>query len=256
MGTSADIDETSMSAARVLDGLVSRHEKPLLHWMARHTPAHIVPDHLTLLGVGGAAVTALALALCHISPVFIWLAVAGLVVNWIGDSLDGTLARFRNIERPRYGFFVDHVSDIASQILIVLGLGASPFLRFDVVCLGLIAYLALAVYSFVKLHVSRTMQLTYFGVGPTETRVLIGAGLVLAATVDMPQLQTPFGILSSFDLVTLATVGFAAMSVIGMFVTDVRKLAKIDPARYGTPAEVPMTEVGSARRDGVNAAAG
>ena len=238
------LEGASAGPVRVLDGLISRHEKPVLLWFARHMPAAVQPDHLTLLGVAGAALTAFALLASHLSPAFLWLAVAGLLLNWFGDSLDGTLARYRLIERPRYGFFIDHTTDIASQVMIVLGLGMSPFLRFDVVCLGLIAYLALGIYSYVKLHVSRPMQLTYYGVGPTEVRAFIAAGLMIAALVEVPVYATPFGHLSVFDAITIAGVIFAAVSVTVMFVTDATKLARIDPPRYGVPGEVAMRQVG------------
>lgn len=227
---------------RALDGLVSRHERSVLEWLAARVPAGVLPDHLTALGVAGAGLVAVALAASHLSPVLYWLALAGLALNWLGDSLDGTLARVRRIERPRYGFFVDHVSDLASQTLIVLGLGLSPLMRLDLATLALSGYLAISVYTFVKLHVTRNMQLSYFGVGPTEIRLLIGAGLVGAATIGVVHLDTPAGRLSVFDAGALVLVAFAALSAIAMFVRDARALALIDP-RHGRPVEVRLIEV-------------
>jgi archaetidylinositol phosphate synthase len=216
---------------RALDGVISSHERGLLEYLARRMPSRVLPDHLTALGVVGAALAMAGLIAANFSLIFLWLAVLGLALNWIGDSLDGTLARVRRIERARYGFFVDHVSDIASQFLIVLGLGLSPLMRFDIALLALLGYLALGTYTYIKLHVTRSMQLTYFGVGPTEVRVLIGAGLVLATLVELPWIATPFGRIGLFDGVAVILFAFAIGSGVAMFVRDARELALADPAR-------------------------
>jgi archaetidylinositol phosphate synthase len=228
---------------RTLNGLISRYERPVLERLATSLPSKIKPDHLTIAGVLGALFTSLCLVASHASTVFLWLALGGLLINWAGDSLDGTLARLRRIERPRYGFFVDHLSDVASQVLIVLGLGLSPYLRFDIICVGLIAYLIVTIYTLVKLHVLRSMQLTYFGIGPTEVRVLIGAGIFLAATTEPALLGTPLGTISMFDSAVLAVVVFAIGSAMIMFVRDAAHLTLIDPPRYATPVEVTMVQV-------------
>jgi hypothetical protein len=153
------------------------------------------------------------------------------------------LARVRRIERPRYGFFVDHVSDIASQFLLVLGLGLSPLMRFDVALLALLGYLALSTYTYVKLHVTRSMQLTYFGIGPTEIRVLIGAGLVLAMYVDLPWMASSVGPIGIFDAVGVMLFTFALASGVAMFVRDAKRLALIDPIRRVAPSEVRVTGI-------------
>ena len=230
---------------RYLGGIVSRYEKGLLEALARHVPASVTPDHLTLLGFFGAVLVTVALACTHFHPAFSALAIGGLVVNWLGDSLDGTVARVRSIERPRYGFFVDHMTDLAAQFLIVLGLGLSPAMRFDVAALALIGYLALSVYTLIKLHVSRSMQLSYFGVGPTEIRIFIGFGILIGALFDLPKVSSPIGVLSVFDIAALLVFAFAVCSAAVMFVIDARRLSVIDPARHGQPREVSMVEVGS-----------
>lgn len=231
--------------ARSLDGITTQHERILLQAIARRLPQFVAPDHLTLAGVVGAFMAAAALSVANVWQEFIWLGLIGLLVNWAGDSLDGTLARMRHIERPRYGFFVDHVSDIASQFAIVLGLGLSPLMRFDVALLALLGYLALSTYTYVKLHVTRSMQLTYFGVGPTEIRVLIGGGLIVGALVDLPEVGTPFGPIGIFDAVGLLLFAFALLSGVAMFMRDARQLAIIDPARRLVPTEVAMIDVTS-----------
>jgi archaetidylinositol phosphate synthase len=228
---------------RVLDGAISTYERGLLENLARRLPLWMRPDQLTVLGVLGSVLAAVGLVASHLSLMFLWLAVLGLLLNWLGDSLDGTLARVRRIQRPRYGFFVDHVSDIASQFLLVLGLGLSPLMRFDIALLALLGYLALSTYTYIKLHVTRSMQLTYFGIGPTEIRVLIGAGLVLATIVDLPWTATSFGRIGLFDAVGLILFFFALVSGAAMFVRDARQLALVDPVKRVAPTEVRVTGI-------------
>ena len=228
---------------RALNGMISAHERFLLERLARRLPLWVIPDQLTLLGVLGSGLAAIGLIASNASARFLWLALLGLFLNWVGDSLDGTLARLRHIERPRYGFFVDHISDIMSQLLLVIGLGLSPLMRFDIALLALVAYLMLSTYTYVKLHVTRSIQLTYFGIGPTEVRVIIGAGLVLAALVDLPSAETPWGAVGLFDAVAFLLFVFAVASGVAMFVRDTRQLALIDPIRRAVPDEVRMIDI-------------
>ena len=217
--------------SRTLDGFISRYETGLLRSIALAVPQRVTPDHMTLLGVSGAFIAAAALIASNLDAAFIWISLLGLSLNWIGDSLDGTLARMRRIERPRYGFFVDHLTDLASQFLIVVGLGLSSYMRFEFAMLALLGYLSLSVYTLIKLHVSRNMQITYFGVGPTEIRVLIGAGLILAATTELPEFSSPVGILSIFDIAAAIIALFAFACICFMSLRDGRHLATVDPAR-------------------------
>src|SRR5580700_10238488 len=130
-----------MSVTRLNDSVLGALERPALKWMADRLPTRVIPNHLTVIGVLGALLTAAGFVLSRRSLSWLWLANVGLVVNWLGDSLDGTLARRRRIERPRFGFFVDHTSDLFSQVIIFLSIGLSPCAHFTVACLGLIAFL-------------------------------------------------------------------------------------------------------------------
>src|SRR5207249_10854812 len=125
-------------------------ECPFLGWLVTKLPAAIKPDHLTLTGFIGAVLCGSSYAASWLSHNFLWLASAGLVINWFGDSLDGTLARFRKIERPRYGFFIDNATDLISQLCIFMGLGASPYMRFDIACLGLAGYYMISFFNLIK----------------------------------------------------------------------------------------------------------
>ena len=157
---------------RINDILLGPLERPALRWLAIHLPAWVSPDICTSIGVVGAIIIMVSYILTGINRNFLWLASLGFVINWFGDSLDGTLARFRGIERPLYGFFIDHVTDAATEVLIFLGLGMTPYVRFDVACLVLISYLLLSVLVYVRTCVVGEFRISYSRLGPTEIRVL------------------------------------------------------------------------------------
>jgi phosphatidylglycerophosphate synthase len=157
---------------RVNDILLGPLERPALKWLAAHLPAWVSPDICTAIGVLGAVVILVSYGLSRNSDYFLWLASLGFVINWFGDSLDGTLARYRHIERPIYGFFIDHVTDAVSQVMIFLGLGLTHYIRFEVACLTLIAYLLLSVLVYVRTCVVGEFKISYGKLGPTEIRVL------------------------------------------------------------------------------------
>lgn len=158
---------------RVVDGLTASVEARTLSTLARHTPPWVSPDMLTVIGLLGAAVTCAGYCLTHVHPGYLWLASVGLAVNWLGDSMDGTLARHRHIERPRYGFFVDHTVDALSVTLVLLGFGLSPFVRFEIACLLLIAYLLLEVATTARMVVDGVFRISFGKLGPTEGRILL-----------------------------------------------------------------------------------
>ena len=156
---------------RVNDILLGPLERPTLKWLAAHMPARVTPDTCTLVGVLGSLGVAVSYILTMYDRSFLWLASLGFVVNWLGDSLDGTLARYRQIERPIYGFFVDHTIDAFSVSVIVLGLGLTPYVSFNVACLMLISYLLLCVLVFVRTSAVGEFKISYGKLGPTEIRL-------------------------------------------------------------------------------------
>jgi len=157
---------------RVNDILLGPQERAALKWLAAHLPGWVSPDICTAIGVVGAVVIMLSYGLSRFNNNFLWLASLGFVINWFGDSLDGTLARYRHIERPIYGFFIDHITDAVSQVMIFLGLGFTHYIRFEVACLTLIAYLLLSVLVYVRTCVVGEFKISYGKLGPTEIRVL------------------------------------------------------------------------------------
>jgi phosphatidylglycerophosphate synthase len=161
------------SHRRVNDILLGPLERPTLKWLAAHMPDWVTPDVCTIIGVSGALLTGISYILSNININFLWLASLGFIVNWFGDSLDGTLARYRKIERPIFGFFVDHIIDAFSVTVIILGLGLTPYVSFDIACLALIAYLLLCVLVFVRTSAIGEFKISYSKIGPTEIRVLL-----------------------------------------------------------------------------------
>lgn len=154
------------------DILLGPLERPALRWLAAHLPGWVTPDICTGIGVFGSVVIAISYALSGWSRNFLWLASLGFIINWFGDSLDGTLARFRNIERPIYGFFIDHTVDAINEVLIFLGLGLTPYVSFNIASLALIAYLLLSVLVYVRTCVVGEFKISYGKLGPTEIRAL------------------------------------------------------------------------------------
>ena len=196
-----------MALTRFNQSLLGPLERPALAWLAAHLPDWVVPDHLTFFGLAGAMLSATGFILSNWSLNWLLLACVGLTMNWIGDSTDGTLARYRRIERPRYGFFVDSSSDLFSHPLTLVSVGIPPCAHFSLGCLGAIAFLMGFAYTKIGAHTRAKMRITYFVVGPTEIRALLLAGNLLTVfhgVVYVPTgslLPAGFGPLTTYDVV-------------------------------------------------------
>jgi len=213
---------------RFHESLLARQERAALDWLAPRLPAFVTPDLLTAFGLFGALVTFAGYALCALSPQFLWLASAGLVMNWFGDSLDGGLARFRGIERPRYGFFLDQNIDVIANMLIVSGFAASPFIRLEPAVLALFGYQALTIYVLVRLNIDGVFQVSVLNSGPTEMRVLIILMNMLILIFGAP-VWTLFGLPFAWCDIT---VGLFGLGMLGAFICllwrDARVLRRED----------------------------
>jgi phosphatidylglycerophosphate synthase len=156
-------------------------EKRLLIWMAQRLPGWINSDHLSALGLAAIVLTGVSFALMSISPAAAYGVPLALALNWFGDSLDGTLARVRGHQRPRYGYYVDHVIDIAGTSALMVGLACStlihPLLALALLC----AYLLLCAESYLGTHAAGVFRMSFLGFGPTELRLLLVAGALKAA---------------------------------------------------------------------------
>ena len=224
--------------ARHNNSILAASERRLLVAIARRLPAWVTPDQLTILGVAGGALTAVGCVAAWYSLNMLAIAVAGLALNWFGDSLDGTLARVRGIERQRYGLFVDQFCDVASHFLMLIGMGLSPLMHLDTALLALLASLLVMFYGHLKLPFTRTWEVSQHGLGPTEFRMLIAAGMALVMAVGVPSLTTPVGTFTLFDAVATMIFAAAVACVLMMFVKDRAQLAAIDPPRHKAPPEV------------------
>ena len=170
-----------MAARRELTFLLAEPERRLLRAIAARLPRWVTSDGLTALGMVGAVGAGVAYALSTLSAAWLWAASALLVVNWFGDSLDGTLARVRHVERPRYGYYLDHIVDAFSTAAIGAGIGLSPYVNLGVALAGVIAYLILSVNIYLESQAFGVFRLGYSRIGPTEARiVLIAANATLA----------------------------------------------------------------------------
>jgi len=215
------------SHRRVNDILLGPLERPALRWLAAHMPAWVNPDILTGVGILGSVVTFFSYWLTNINANFLWLASLGLVINWFGDSLDGTLARYRKIERPKYGFFVDHTVDAMSTLLVVFGLGLSPYVRFEIACLALVSYLLMSVLVYIRTYVDGVFKISYGKFGPTEVRLIVIIANTVIYFVGNPVITLWFGAISIYDLI--AGIVAALLAVIFVFSTikQARELAKL-----------------------------
>jgi len=167
-----------VGARRVNRSLTAAVEKRLLVWMAERAPGWVSSDGLTLLGLGGQVGAGACYALALWNRYWLLGAIACLAVNWLGDSLDGTLARVRRQERPRYGFYVDHMVDVVGAAALMAGLGFSGLLHWEVAMAMLVAFLLLAGESYLATYALGSFEMSQGIFGPTEIRLLLMAGTV------------------------------------------------------------------------------
>jgi phosphatidylglycerophosphate synthase len=209
-------------------GLLAAAEKRLLVRIARRLPRRVTSDHLTLLALAAMAAAGGGFAWARVDPRGLLVVIAALAVNWFGDSLDGTLARVRGAERPRYGFYVDHVLDIVGITLLLVGVACSGYMR-PVIALALLAaYLLVAGEVFLATAVNSVFRMSFAGVGPTELRIVLAAGAW--ALYRNPQAQVGWlGQVSLFDAGgLLATLGLTA-ALCAAVVRNTRALARAEP---------------------------
>ena len=160
-------------AQRHLAGLTARAEKRALLWLAPRTPGWITSDHLTLLGLVAMAACGALYALAGRFPWLLLLVNVGLAVNWLGDSLDGTLARYRQVERPRFGFYVDHLVDAFGALLVLGGLALSGLMSPLVAAGFLVAYFLLAIETYLATYAIGRFKISWGPFGGTELRMVL-----------------------------------------------------------------------------------
>ena len=234
--------ELNKQAKRIQTSILNPYEKKVLVYLAERMPAWVTSDMLTFVGFLGALIVAAGYALSNLNLNWLWLSCFGFVVNWFGDSLDGSLARVRGTQRKTYGFFIDHNVDVINETIMFMGVGLSPLVNMTFMMAVLVAYLMLSVYVCIDCHVKGEMRLTYGGLGPTEFRIL--AILVNLMFIYIPQLtlwkkhivlfhnEFDFGIL---DGIAVAVAIILFIIYLSSFIKDIKYFSKVDPPKPFDP---------------------
>jgi archaetidylinositol phosphate synthase len=225
------MDTSKTADVRINDTFLAPLERPALQWLCKHMPARMTPDFLTVIGIIGGVVMAAAYGLCNGNKNFLWIVDLGLLINWFGDSLDGSLARHRRIERFKYGYFVDHTVDITTQTIVLLGLGISPFVHFNYALLALVGYLHLGILTYIDTAVSGVYKISYGKIGPTEVRVFIIGLNAIFYFASNPLI--PMGRVSIFffDAIVLSVAIAFFLYFLGFTLLRMRELNIQDPPK-------------------------
>jgi len=219
-------------APREMTFLLAGVERRALRFLAERVPRVLRSNHLTVLGTLGAVGAGTAYALTTYDPAWLWVASLMLGVNWVGDSLDGTLARVRGTQRPKYGYYVDHVVDAFSTAVIGLGIGLSPYVDLGLALGLVVVYLALSINVYLESTVFGVFKISYGRIGPTEVRLLLVLLNTMLALAALWQIKGPFpvGVVANWTLAVLLT-GMVALFV-GRFARNLYRLAKLEPQRF------------------------
>ena len=164
------------NASRIHNGLTADPEKRVLIWLAERTPRWISSDHLTLLGFGAQVMAGASYALARWNRYWLLSVILFLALNWLGDSLDGTVARVRQQQRPRYGFYVDHMIDSFGSLALMGGLALSGYMHPAIAIGLLVGFLMLSIQSYLATYTMGEFHLSFWHFGPTELRVLLAVG--------------------------------------------------------------------------------
>jgi archaetidylinositol phosphate synthase len=245
-------------ARRERKAITAGVERELLTALAARMPPWVTSDRLTVLGVMGALGAGAGYALSAWSPHWLWLASGALVINWFGDSLDGTLARVRRTERPRYGYYLDHAVDAFTTVAIGVGIGLSPYVPLPVALALVVLYLMMSINVYLESGIYGVFRMDYGVLGPTEVRmILVGANTLLVG-FHLLGGPTPLGVAPVAALVMSAVVAGMAVMLVSRFVHTLRDLARLEPppARARTGEVAAGDAVGADEDDQAVEAAG
>ena len=227
--------EEFKNATRVLEGPIARLEKRCLLWLAPRIPRAIHSDHLTALAIAAMFFTGMSYWLARTNRLGLIAAIGWLAINWFGDSLDGTLARVRQQQRPRYGFYIDHIVDTFGVVFLFGGLALSGYMSPYVALPLLVAYLALAIEVYLATYCLNTFRLTFWGFGPTELRLLLSVGNIAAFVHPTTTLFGHTYLL--FDVGGVIGAIGLALTLAYSTVVNTRTLAKAEPRPAWVGAE-------------------
>lgn len=226
------------NSKRIQTSILNAAEKKVLVWLAQRQPEWMTSDILTGIGVLGALITAVGYVLSNYDIMWLWLASFGFFINWYGDSLDGTLARVRNTQRPIYGFYLDHTVDGMTMAVMCIGAGLSNMLNLYIAFAVLAVYLLLSISVYINAHLKGEFKLTYAGLGPTEFRLILVIVNTLFIYVS-PLRDFSFDItvlgnyltFGSFDIIGLAILVILMIIYFENFISDAKGYAKVDPVK-------------------------
>ncbi len=224
------------NSVRIQTSILNPYEKKALIWIANRLPLWVTSDMLTWFSLLGAVVIAAGYLLTIYSPAWLWLSSLGFFLHWLGDSLDGTIARVRNQSRPLYGFYIDHNMDCITEFFIFGGMGLSAYMHFWMGLLLFVVYLGMEVYVMICAHLKNEFKLTYGIFGPTELRVLmilLNTVWFFAESLREFRLNVAVGPLSG-ELLSLDLVGVVVFLILcylyfSSLIQDGKYFAKIDP---------------------------
>lgn len=223
----------SENADRIQTSILNRAEKKVVGWLCPRQPDWLTSDMLTYLGLIGAILYAFFCWMANFNVNYFWLASFFLMVNWYGDSLDGTITRFRGNGRPKYGFFIDHTIDALTTCLFCIGLGVSPMMMLSISLFIMGGYLCLSIYTYLSTIIMGQFRLTYASLGPTEMRLILMAVCIFYIYNPWPDFRVPVcGVeWSVFDIAGALVAAALYIIYIVSMVKDLRALAKIDPPK-------------------------
>ena len=223
---------------RIQTSILNAAEKRILIWLAERQPRWMTSDILTGIGVVGAIVVAIGYFLSNFHSGWLWLASIGFIINWYGDSLDGTLARVRKTQRPIYGFYLDHNIDGITMAIMCIGAGLSDLLNLYIAMGVLAVYLLLSISVYINAHLKGEFKLTYAGMGPTEFRlIMILVNTLFATITPLREWVLHFTLLhnritfGAFDFVGLIILIVLIIIHLNNFKHDAEAYAKLDPVK-------------------------
>ena len=230
------MENNKADAVRIQTSVLNALEKKVLIWLAQRQPRWVTSDMMTFIGVLGAVVIAVGYILTSQNINFLWLSSLGFIINWYGDSLDGTLARVRNTQRPIYGYYLDHTVDAINEVMIFVGVGLSGLMHLEIALLALVMYLLMTINVSINAHLKKEFKLTYASMGPTEFRIIMIIINTLFATISpLREFSHSFMIFGSdFTFKALDYIGVAIVIILAiMHLTtvrnDIKGYAEIDP---------------------------
>jgi phosphatidylglycerophosphate synthase len=221
-------------ALRVQQALTADVEKRALVWMAVRMPAAINSDHLTALGFIAQLLAGVAYAMSARDWRMLWLANLLLILNWLGDSLDGTLARVRDQQRPRYGFYVDHMADTFGALALMTGLACSGYVHWQIAAGMLAGFYVLSIESYLATYTMGHFHLSHGIFGPTEIRILLIAGNITLMVRPFAELAGRSILL--FDIggvIAIAGMAYMAVSTTCRHVAVLYREEKLEPEVTG-----------------------